>query len=106
MDSVSCDSLSFLNVTTCSHASSVMAMPFRIHLGRNFLKAEEADTSVLSEYSSFPQVTRARAHFFQRQRRLMLYTERAHFYHRYRIRGIQVGLCVCVCVCVWQGGEG
>jgi U3 small nucleolar RNA-associated protein 25 len=58
---------------------------------RNFLKAEEADIAVLSEYSSFPQVTRARAHFFQRQRRLMLYTERAHFYHRYRIRGIQVG---------------
>jgi U3 small nucleolar RNA-associated protein 25 len=28
--------------------------------------------------------------FFQRRKRLMMYTERAHFYHRYRIRGIQV----------------
>jgi U3 small nucleolar RNA-associated protein 25 len=60
------------------------------HACRNFVKAEDADYTVLSEYSSFPQVTRARAVFFQRRRRLMLYTERAHFYHRYRIRGIQV----------------
>eukprot|EP00879_Flechtneria_rotunda_P029257 GHRR01031570.1.p1 GENE.GHRR01031570.1~~GHRR01031570.1.p1 ORF type:complete len:239 (+),score=70.50 GHRR01031570.1:2-718(+) len=56
---------------------------------RNFLKAEEADFAVLSEYSSFPQVTRSRAQFFQRKKRLLLYTERAHFYNRYRIRGIQ-----------------
>lgn len=42
------------------------------------------------------QVTRARAQFFQRRVRLMLYSERAHFYHRYRIRGIQVGACGCV----------
>lgn len=45
---------------------------------------------MLSEYCSFPQVTRARAMFFQRRKRLIVYTERAHFYHRYRIRGIQV----------------
>lgn len=45
------------------------------------------------------QVTRARAQFFQRRVRLMLYSERAHFYHRYRIRGIQV----CVWVWGWVG---
>ncbi|WIA34691.1 hypothetical protein OEZ86_013004 [Tetradesmus obliquus] len=56
---------------------------------RNFLKAQEAEFAVLSEYCSFAAVTRARALFFQRRVRLMLYTERAHFYHRYRIRGIQ-----------------
>jgi U3 small nucleolar RNA-associated protein 25 len=73
------------------------------------VKAEDADYTVLSEYSSFPQVTRARALFFQRRRRLMLYTERAHFYHRYRIRGIQVcdavlhldSDCVCCCAASW-----
>jgi U3 small nucleolar RNA-associated protein 25 len=56
------------------------------------MKAQEAEYAVLSEYCSFSAVTRARALFFQRRVRLMLYTERAHFYHRYRIRGIQVGL--------------
>jgi U3 small nucleolar RNA-associated protein 25 len=56
------------------------------------LKAQEAEYAVLSEYCSFSAVTRARALFFQRRVRLMLYTERAHFYHRYRIRGIQVRL--------------
>lgn len=64
-----------------------------LHCGlpnRNFLKSEEADYAVLSEYCSFSAVTRARALFFQRRAKLLLYTERAHFYHRYRIRGIQV----------------
>ena len=36
------------------------------------------------------QVTRARALFAQRRVPLLLYTERAHFYHRYTVRGIRV----------------
>lgn len=47
---------------------------------------------MLSEYSPFRAVTRARATFFQRRARVLLYSERAHFYNRYRIRGIQVRL--------------
>lgn len=64
------------------------------------MKKEEAEFAVLSEYSSFPQVTRTRAMFFQRRKRLMLYTERAHFYHRYRIRGIQVSLECAAGICL------
>ena len=40
--------------------------------------------------SLLPQVTRARALFAQGRSPLLVYTERAHFYHRYRIRGAKV----------------
>ncbi|KAG2500344.1 hypothetical protein HYH03_001919 [Edaphochlamys debaryana] len=57
---------------------------------RNALGTEDAvDFAAVSEYSSNAEVTRCRARFFHGQRRVMLYTERAHFYHRYRIRGIK-----------------
>lgn len=45
---------------------------------------------MLSEYCSRAEVTRARARFFQRRARLLLYTERAHFYNRFSLRGIRV----------------
>ncbi|GFR41586.1 hypothetical protein Agub_g2307, partial [Astrephomene gubernaculifera] len=57
---------------------------------RNALRADDsADLAVISEYSSGSEVTRARARFFHGQRRVLLYTERAHFYNRHRIRGIK-----------------
>ncbi|EFJ41396.1 hypothetical protein VOLCADRAFT_68308 [Volvox carteri f. nagariensis] len=57
---------------------------------RNALKADDsAEFATVSEYSRNAEVTRARARFYHGQRRVLLYTERAHFYHRYRIRGIQ-----------------
>ncbi|KXZ45449.1 hypothetical protein GPECTOR_54g190 [Gonium pectorale] len=57
---------------------------------RNALKQDDSlEFAAISEYSSNAEVTRARARFFHGQRRLLLYTERAHFYHRYRIRGIK-----------------
>ncbi|GBF92110.1 hypothetical protein Rsub_04457 [Raphidocelis subcapitata] len=56
---------------------------------RNFLKSEEAEFMAVSEYTPYNQVTRARSLFCQRRTPLLLYTERAHFYHRYRIRGVQ-----------------
>lgn len=43
----------------------------------------------LSEYCTSKDVVRGRARFFHAQRRIMLYSERAHFYHRYRLRGIK-----------------
>lgn len=43
----------------------------------------------VSEYSKKHDVTRSRAYFFQGRRNIMLYTERSHFYNRYKIRGIK-----------------
>ncbi|KAJ4957649.1 hypothetical protein NE237_024760 [Protea cynaroides] len=56
---------------------------------RNFLKSQTASFCMLSEYTKQSDISRARVWFFGGKRKIMLYTERAHFYHRYKIRGIQ-----------------
>ncbi|XP_022135100.1 U3 small nucleolar RNA-associated protein 25 [Momordica charantia] len=56
---------------------------------RNFLKAQNASFCLLGEYTKQSDISRARIWFFEGKRKIMLYTERAHFYHRYKIRGIQ-----------------
>lgn len=58
---------------------------------RNFLKEEAASFVGLCEYAKHSDVSRGRSNFFHGRRRIMLYTERAHFYHRYRLRGVKVG---------------
>ncbi|PIA26842.1 hypothetical protein AQUCO_08700019v1 [Aquilegia coerulea] len=44
---------------------------------------------LLGEYTKQSDISRARVWFFEGMRKIMLYTERAHFYHRYKIRGIK-----------------
>ncbi|XP_078438748.1 U3 small nucleolar RNA-associated protein isoform X2 [Wolffia australiana] len=56
---------------------------------RNFLKSQNASFCLLGEYTKQSDISRARVWFFQGTRKIMLYTERAHFYHRYKIRGIE-----------------
>ncbi|XP_021758157.1 U3 small nucleolar RNA-associated protein 25-like [Chenopodium quinoa] len=56
---------------------------------RNFLKTQNASFCLLGEYTKQSDISRARNWFIKGQRKIMLYTERAHFYHRYKIRGIQ-----------------
>jgi Utp25, U3 small nucleolar RNA-associated SSU processome protein 25 len=53
---------------------------------RNFLKAEGASFAVYCEYTSGPNVLRARMRFAQQERRILLFTERAHFYFRPNLR--------------------
>ncbi|CDP17242.1 unnamed protein product [Coffea canephora] len=52
---------------------------------RNFLKSQEALFCLLGEYTKQSDISRGRVWFFQGQRKIMLYTERAHFYHRYKV---------------------
>ncbi|KAF3944461.1 hypothetical protein CMV_029074 [Castanea mollissima] len=56
---------------------------------RNFLKSQEASFCLLGEYTQPSDISRSRLWFFEGRRKIMLYTERAHFYYRYKIRGIQ-----------------
>ncbi|KAF3452756.1 hypothetical protein FNV43_RR03189 [Rhamnella rubrinervis] len=56
---------------------------------RGFLKSQEASFCLLPEYAKPSDISRARVWFFEGKRKIMLYTERVHFYHRYKIRGIQ-----------------
>ncbi|CAK8563239.1 unnamed protein product [Lathyrus sativus] len=56
---------------------------------RNFLKSQDASFCLLGEYSTQKDISRARLWFFEGKRKIMLYTERSHFYHRYKIRGVK-----------------
>ncbi|WJX54164.1 hypothetical protein P8452_40078 [Trifolium repens] len=56
---------------------------------RNFLKSQNASFCLLGEYTTQKDISRARLWFFEGKRKIMLYTERSHFYHRYKIRGVK-----------------
>ncbi|CAG0893063.1 unnamed protein product [Cyprideis torosa] len=56
---------------------------------RNKLKGEDVILGTVSEYSSENHVSKARNLFFHGKKKLLLYTERCHFYHRYVIKGVQ-----------------
>ena len=57
---------------------------------RNFLLKREADYFVsVTEYSRHTEVSRGRARFGQGRKSIMLYTGRAHFFHRHAIRGVR-----------------
>ncbi|PRW59313.1 U3 small nucleolar RNA-associated 25 [Chlorella sorokiniana] len=54
---------------------------------RNFLREEMASFLGLCEYTDRSDAARARSYFFDRRKQVLLYTERAQFYNRHRIRG-------------------
>ena len=56
---------------------------------RELCAREGASFAGVCEYARPPEVARARGRFFAGERRVMLYTERAHFYNRFRLRGVR-----------------
>ncbi|KAI9188988.1 rRNA-binding ribosome biosynthesis protein utp25 [Blastocladiella emersonii ATCC 22665] len=54
---------------------------------RNHMDEAEYDFEVVSEYTEPRDKTRARTLFFQGRTRILVYTERAHFFHRQALRG-------------------
>ncbi|MED6148963.1 hypothetical protein PIB30_057880 [Stylosanthes scabra] len=56
---------------------------------RNFLKSQNASFCLLGEYTTQSDISRGRNWFYEGKRKIMLYTERSHFYHRYKIRGVK-----------------
>lgn len=56
---------------------------------RNYFKKEELSFVQISEYSKDEKVARARDMFFHSSAHFMLYSERAHFFKRTRLKGIR-----------------
>jgi U3 small nucleolar RNA-associated protein 25 len=56
---------------------------------RNALTKAEVSFCVNSEYTDLKNGARARSLFADGRKRVLLVTERAHFYHRRRIRGVR-----------------
>lgn len=56
---------------------------------RNRLLKEEASFVMVTEYSRITETSRARARFLQGRKPIMLYTGRAHFFHRHFIKGVR-----------------
>lgn len=56
---------------------------------RNYLRAESASFLGLCEYTERADMARARSYFADGRRRVLVYTERAQFYNRHRIRGVK-----------------
>ncbi|EMR10114.1 hypothetical protein PNEG_01393 [Pneumocystis murina B123] len=54
---------------------------------RNYLSKEETSFTFISEYSSNSDVSKARSYFNTKNKKILLYTERAHYYRRYNIKG-------------------
>lgn len=56
---------------------------------RNYFRTEDINFTQICEYSKPGKISQSRAWFFHEGRNFLLYTERCHFYNRFRIKGIR-----------------
>jgi U3 small nucleolar RNA-associated protein 25 len=56
---------------------------------RNKLRASDVEAAELCEYTEPKEASRARSLFAHGELKALLYTERAHFFHRHNLRGVR-----------------
>lgn len=56
---------------------------------RNYFRKEDVNFTQICEYSESGKIAQSRAWFFHGGRNILLYTERCHFYNRFKIKGIK-----------------
>ena len=71
------------------HAMVFISSYFDFVRVRNFLKEQEINVVSLCEYTKQGKIAQARSLFFHGSRKVLLYTERFHFFHRFIMKGIQ-----------------
>lgn len=80
------------DTSTYEHTLIYLSSYFDFVRLRNYMKNEkhkQFNYLTLNEYSTKKQILLARNIFYHREVRFLLMTERFHFYHRYRIKGIK-----------------
>ncbi|XP_038075250.1 digestive organ expansion factor homolog [Patiria miniata] len=55
---------------------------------RNYFRKQELQFAQICEYTSQPNISRARLYIANQSRNILLYTERFHYFRRYKIKGI------------------
>ena len=77
------------SVRNQSHVLIYVSCYFDFVRIRNYFRKEEVDFVGLCEYTKEGKIAEARAQLFHESRRIMLYTERFHFYRRFQIKGVR-----------------
>ncbi|KAK6336051.1 rRNA-binding ribosome biosynthesis protein utp25 [Orbilia blumenaviensis] len=55
---------------------------------RNYFNKIGQSFGEINEYTSASEVTRSRAHFSSGRQKILIYTERAHYFRRYNLKGV------------------
>ena len=70
-----------------SHTLIVVPSYFDFVRIKNYLESHNYNYDAISEYTELPDVDRARHYFKSGETKFLIYSERAHFFRRYKITG-------------------